>query len=88
LEKIRGLALSHQGKFRHVDDLELHATLVDHYGYVLDSPFHPEPETQGADVERVRAGWVAVTPLHLDLTARAQWSHFDDWPLEKDPWKV
>jgi broad specificity polyphosphatase/5'/3'-nucleotidase SurE len=71
-----------------VDDLEPHPDLDDHYSYILDSPIHPEPEDPDSDVERVHQGWVAVTPLHLDLTAKALWGHFADWPLEQKPWKV
>jgi 5'-nucleotidase len=87
LESLKGLSLSPQGKFRHVDDLEPHQELEDHFGYVLDSPFHPEPEHPDADVEKVRQGWAAVTPLHLDLTARGQWAHFADWPWGRNLWK-
>jgi 5'-nucleotidase len=87
LQDLKGMALSAQGQYRHVDDLEPHAVLDDHYNYILDSPIHPEPENPGSDVERVRQGWVSVTPLHLDLTAKAHWGHFADWPLEQKPWK-
>jgi 5'-nucleotidase len=86
-EELKGMALSPQGKYRHVDDLEPHAELDDHYRYILDSPIHPEPEAPEADVERVQQGWVSVTPLHLDLTAKAHWGHFVDWPLEQNTWK-
>ena len=34
--KIKGMALTHQGQFRHVEDLEPHPLLEGHYGYVLD----------------------------------------------------
>ncbi len=88
LERLKGLALATQGRFRHVDDLEPHPGLEDHYSYVLDSPFHPEPEPSDADVALVRDGWASVTPLHLDLTARHQWAHFKDWPWGTNPWRA
>jgi 5'-nucleotidase len=78
-ETVKGFFLAHQGRFRHVDDLEPHAELDDHYGYVLDSPSHPEVEDPDSDVERVKAGYVAVSPLHLDLTARLHWREFESW---------
>jgi 5'-nucleotidase len=82
----KGLRLSHQGRFRHVDDLEPHADLEDHFGYVLESPSTPETEHPDTDVERVRAGFVAVTPLHLDLTAQRHWARFEGWSWEGRPW--
>ncbi len=84
-DKIRGTVLAHQGKFRHIDDLEPHAELKDHYGYVVDSPSHPETEHPDSDVERVRTGFIAVTPIHLDLTDRVHWDRFKDWPWETPP---
>lgn len=87
LDELKGIALAPLGRFRHVDDLEEHPELADHYSYILDSPFHPEPEQPEADVAKVREGWVAVTPLHLDLTARNQWAHFKDWPWGNHPWR-
>jgi len=65
--------------------LEPHAELKDHYGYVVDSPSHPETEHPDSDVERVRTGFIAVTPIHLDLTDRVHWDRFKDWPWETPP---
>jgi hypothetical protein len=37
-------------------------------------------------VARVQAGFISVTPLHLDLTARQHFRRFDDWPWNEEAW--
>jgi 5'-nucleotidase len=83
--QIRGIALTHQGQFRHVDDLEPNASMEGHYSYVLNSPSEPEQEHPDSDVARVKAGYISVTPLHLDLTAKDHFSRFPDWPWNEKP---
>ncbi len=80
---IKGMALTHQGQFRHVDDLEPHALLEDHFSYVLNSPSEPLMEHPESDVAKVKEGYVSVTPLHLDLTAKQHFAQFFDWPWEE-----
>lgn len=84
LEKasIKGIALTHQGQFRHVEDLEPHSDMEDHFSYVLNSPSEPAMEHPDSDVARVQQGYVSVTPLHLDLTAKQHFPQFSDWPWE------
>jgi 5'-nucleotidase len=84
---IKGMVLTHQGLFRHVEDLEPHGELDGHFNYVLNSPSEPLMEHPESDVARVREGYVSVTPLHLDLTARHHFHHFTEWPLDGTPWK-
>ena len=81
--QIKGIALTHQGQFRHVEDLEPHVELEDHFNYILNSPSVPSLEHPDSDVARVGEGFVSVTPLHLDLTAKHHFQHFSDWPLIK-----
>lgn len=83
VEKIKGIVLTHQGQFRHVDDLEPHAELEDHFSYVLNSLSEPLMEHPESDVAKVKEGYVSVTPLHLDLTAKHHFSHFSDWPWDE-----
>lgn len=80
--KMKGIVLTHQGQFRHVDDLEPHSGLADHFSYILNSPSEPQLEHPESDVAKVQAGYVSVTPLHLDLTAKHHFSKFSDWPWE------
>jgi 5'-nucleotidase len=47
---IKGVVLTHQGQFRHVDDLAPHDALEGHYSYVLDSPSEPLDEHPDSDV--------------------------------------
>ena len=81
--EVKGIVLTHQGQFRHIDDLEEHETLEDHFSYVLNSPSEPVMEHPESDVARVKAGYVSVTPLHLDWTAKHHFRHFSDWPFEE-----
>ena len=85
--QIKGAALTHQGLFRHVDDLAPHAELAGHFAYVLDSPSEPTSEHPDSDVARVQAGYVSITPLHLDLTARQHWTPLSQWPWNDQGWK-
>jgi 5'-nucleotidase len=80
---IKGAALTHQGLFRHIEDLEPHFELESHFNYILNSPSEPLMEHPESDVARIREGYVSVTPLHLDLTARSHFHHFADWPWDE-----
>jgi 5'-nucleotidase len=86
VKKIKGMALTHQGQFRHIDDLEPHKDLEDHFSYILNSPSEPTSEHSDSDVAKVNAGFVSVTPLHLDLTAKQHFPHFSDWPWGDRSW--
>jgi len=80
--RVKGIALTHQGQFRHVEDLEAHSELEGHFNYILNSPSEPLLEHPESDVAKAKAGYVSVTPLHLDLTAKHHFPHFSDWPWE------
>lgn len=82
-ENIKGAALTHQGLFRHIDDLEPHAEKNEYFAYILDSPHEPLEENPESDVAQVKSGVISITPLQLDLTARKQFSYFSTWPWEE-----
>lgn len=88
VDGIRGMCLTHQGDFRHVDDLMPHETKEDHYAYVWGTSVHPADVHPDSDVSRVREGFIAVTPIQLDLTARAHFEALRKLPLEGDAWKA
>lgn len=85
-KQIKGATLTHQGKFRHIDDLEPHAELAGHFAYVLNSPSEPTEEHPDSDVAKVLDGYISVTPLHLDLTARQHWTPLTKWPWNDRNW--
>jgi len=85
-DRVKGVALTHQGQFRHIEDLEPHSTLNSHYSYVLNSPSEPAQEHPDSDVARVKAGFISVSPLHLDLTAKHHFHHFANWPWKEKVW--
>jgi 5'-nucleotidase len=84
---IKGVKLTHQGLFRHIDDLELHAELDEHFKYILDSPHEPLEEHPESDVAQVQAGVISVTPLQLDLTAREHFGFFSSWSWDGALWR-
>ncbi|HTA76848.1 MAG TPA: 5'/3'-nucleotidase SurE [bacterium] len=84
--QIKGSALTHQGKFRHIDDLEPHSELAGHFSYILNSPSTPNEEHPDSDVAKVHEGYISVTPLHLDLTARQHWTPLSKWPWNDRGW--
>jgi 5'-nucleotidase len=86
-DQIKGSVLTHQGQFRHIDDLEPHSELAGHFAYVLDSPSEPAEEHPDSDVARVQKGYISITPLHLDLTARQHWTPLSQWPWNDIRWK-
>lgn len=85
-KEIKGVALTHQGQFRHIDDLEPHADLAGHFAYVLNSTNEPIEEHPDSDVAKVQAGYISVSPLHLDLTARQHWIPLSKWPWNDHKW--
>jgi 5'-nucleotidase len=86
MDAIKGAAMTHQGQFRHIDDLEPHHEMEGHYRYVLNSPSLPDLETPDSDVSKVREHFISVTPLHLDLTARHTFKDFAEWPWKDQAW--
>ncbi len=84
---IRGVSLTRQGLFRHIDDLEPHLEIEGHFSYILDSPHEPKDEHPETDVAQVQAGYVSVTPLQLDLTAKEHFEHFIGWPWGQGMWR-
>jgi len=88
LGEIRGLRWTHQGDFRHVDDLLPHEGKEGHYSYVLGTPVHHEDNHPDSDVVRVREGYIAMTPIQLDLTAREHFETLKRLPMEGDEWKA
>ena len=86
LASIKGVSLTHQGQFRHIDDLEPHQELESHFSYILNSPNEPHEEHPQSDVAKVQEGYISVTPLHLDLTAKHRFGHFSDWPWNDPSW--
>jgi 5'-nucleotidase len=85
---IKGLALTHQGKFRHVDDLAPHDEMEDHFNYLLDSPSEPEAEDPRSDVAKVGEGYISVTPLHLNMTAHHHFEPLEKWFGKEKLWKL
>jgi 5'-nucleotidase len=86
--EVKGMRLTHQGDFRHVDDLMPHETKEDHYAYVWGTPVHRTDDDPGSDVSSVKEGFIAVTPIQLDLTARAHFDALRRLPLEGDAWRA
>jgi len=88
VDAVRDMRLTHQGDFRHVDDLLPHETKEDHYAYIWGTPVHRTDDDPGSDVTCVREGSIAITPIHLDLTARQHFEALRRLPLEGDAWKA
>jgi len=84
--EIKGVALTHQGQFRHVDDLAPDKEMDDHFTYILNSPSLPEAEDPQSDVAKVQAGYISVTPLHLNMTAHHHFENLRKWFKGKKLW--
>ncbi len=80
-EKIKGVAITHQGRREYTDRVEKRIDPWGRayywvHGTILDDVSDPE-----SDVHMVMDNWISVTPIHLDLTANQQMDVLKGWDL-------
>lgn len=81
-ERIVGLRITHQGLRVYRDEL---VTRMDPRGvpyYWIGGEAPSGHLDEGTDLWALSEGLVSVTPLQLDLTARAAFDRFENWDLE------
>jgi 5'-nucleotidase len=88
MQEIRGMHVTHQGEYHHMDDLVPHPETEDHYQYVLGASVRGENHLPESDVACVEQGGIAVTPIRLDLTAHDCVDALRRLSVEGDAWKA
>ena len=83
--EIRGLALTRLGQRIYRDEFKLIAEQEGLRRYRLEGPEPTGEMTPGTDVAAVAAGYVSITPLHLDLTEHHFLEEMRAWDLRLPP---
>ncbi|MCX8082163.1 MAG: 5'/3'-nucleotidase SurE [bacterium] len=68
LSKIKGICVTYQSKARYEEEYEERKDPRGNSYYWLKGIFRRLDNEKESDVEKVKEGYVSVTPLHLDLT--------------------
>lgn len=66
--KVRGIKAAAQGRHKIGDELIENQDPRGQRYYWIGAMRQSEPDRAGTDLHATNAGWIAVTPLHLDLT--------------------
>jgi len=82
-EQIRGVRLSTQGDRQYVDRLEKRFDPLGKPYWWLGGKIHSEETAEGTDTHTVGDNYIAVTPIHLDLTAHAFLRDLKSWNIEQ-----
>ena len=82
-EKIEGVKLAITGDRQYVDRLDKRLDPSGRAYYWLGGKIHDKETPEGTDTHAVGAGFIAVTPIHLDLTAHALMRDLKAWNLER-----
>lgn len=78
-DQVRGVKLTRLGRRVFSDSI---ARMKDPWGkpiYWIGGGSVTWSEGEGTDVEAIRAGYISVTPLHLDITHQARLDDADQW---------
>lgn len=67
-DKVRGIKATAQGRHKIGDELIENQDPRGQRYYWIGAMRQSEPDREGTDLHATNAGWIAVTPLHLDLT--------------------
>ena len=82
-EKIAGVKLAITGDRQYVDRLDKRLDPSGRAYYWLGGKIHDKETPEGTDTHAVGAGFIAVTPIHLDLTAHALMRDLKSWNMER-----
>ena len=82
-EEIAGVKLAVTGDRQYVDRLDKRLDPSGRAYYWLGGKIHDKETPEGTDTHAVGAGFIAVTPIHLDLTAHALMRDLKAWNLER-----
>ena len=82
LNKIKGMKTCRMGRSRFIEKFSEHRDPRGNRYYWLDGDLDLLDDTEDTDVRVVEAGYVALTPIHIDLTAHHTMEQLADWNTE------
>ncbi len=87
-EKIRGVRVTHQGGARFQEIMEERIDLRGRTYYWLGGEMDSSPDDPGSDHEALTENYIAVTPLHYDMTSYSFLPELEKWHLSRDQQKL
>lgn len=84
-EKIRGVAVTRQGRLRITEwfDRRIDPRKSTYYWMAGESTLDESPEGSDCDDAALRAGFISVTPIDFDLTSEKTLATLQNWPFKK-----
>ncbi len=80
--ELKGMKACRMGRSRFIEKFSEHRDPRGNRYYWLDGDLDLLDEDEGADVRVVEAGYVALAPIHIDLTARHCLEQVAGWSVE------
>jgi len=78
-EQLKGMKAARMGRSRFVERFSVHLDPRGNKYYWLDGELDLLDDDENTDVRVVNAGYVALTPIHVDLTADRVMDHVRQW---------
>ncbi len=82
LNELKGMKAARMGRSRFVEKFTTHLDPRGNHYYWLDGELDLLDDSPDTDVCVVRDGYVALTPIHIDLTARKDMAQVKTWNVE------
>lgn len=82
LSELKGMKASHMGRSRFVEHFHSHKDPRGNNYYWLDGDLHLLDESDDADIRVVEAGYVALTPIKIEMTAHHVMDQVKEWEME------
>ncbi len=80
-ERLRGVAITRQGARRYLAHLEKRSDPRGRPYYWISGEIEPLADEEGTDSWAVMAGYISVTPIHLNMTSERLLDDLADWNL-------
>jgi len=82
LDELKGMKAARMGRSRFVEKFSVHRDPRGNNYYWLDGELDLLDDSADTDVRVVESGYVALTPIHIDLTARHAMEQVAGWNTE------
>jgi len=81
-DQIKGMKAGQMGRSRFIERFTEHRDPRGHFYYWLDGDMKMLDENTETDERLVNDGYVSLTPIHIDLTARHSMAQVETWNVE------
>lgn len=82
VSELKGMKAARMGRSRFVEKFTTHLDPRGNHYYWLDGELDLLDDSADTDVRVVNSGYVALTPIHIDLTARYAMEQVETWNVE------